>query len=409
MVESLPPAIVFGGDINGLGIIRNLGREGVPVYCVLESADPAIYSKYCRGYYVLPDFLHRPDSVRSFLSRLARRSPNRPVVFSTDDRTTLILSSLKDEMKNEYTFMVPDKRVAETLVEKDRFYESLDEKGIDHPQVIHQSDGGDIRRIGKELGYQVFIRPTVTQDFSEAFEHRKGFVANSEAELLDQFARVRARNIKVLFQELIPGPASNIYGIAGYFDHNSRALALFGYHRLRGWPPIIGLNTLIESVPLSQLRPQADLVASYLHSIGYYGIMEAEFKLDPRDGRYKLLEINARSWFQNSFPTRCGLNIILKAYFDALGRGTSYSEDYRAGVKWVNFLQDIAASVGEGEIMKASWIHSLMGVEDHAFFDLHDPTPALVSTLLEVGGFGQNQARLKPDVIRKVLQARGRN
>jgi predicted ATP-grasp superfamily ATP-dependent carboligase len=407
MAERITPAIVFGGDINGLGIIRNLGREGVPVYCVLEAADPAIYSKYCRGYYVLPDFSHRPDSARSFLISLNTRAPNRPVVFSTDDRTTLILSSLKDEMKNDYAFMVPDKRVAEALVEKNRFYESLDERGIDHPKVIHEYDESDIRRIGKELGYQVFIRPIVTQDFSEAFEGRKGFVANSEAELLDQFAKVRARNIKVLFQELIPGPASNIYGIAGCFGHDSQVLALFGYHRLRGWPPVIGLNTLIESMPLSKLRPQADLLVAYLRSIGYYGIMEAEFKLDPRDGRYKLLEINARSWFQNSFPTRCGLNIILRAYLDALGRATSYTDDYCAGIKWVNFLQDIAASVGEGEMMKASWIRSLMGVEDHAFFDLHDPAPALVSTFLELGAFGQHQGKLRPDVIRRALQARG--
>jgi predicted ATP-grasp superfamily ATP-dependent carboligase len=407
MLESLPPAIVFGGDINGLGIVRNLGRESVPVYCVLEVADPAAYSKYCRGYYVLPDFSHRPDSVRSFLSRLSRRAANRAVVFSTDDRTTLILSSLKDEMKNEYAFMVPDKQVAETLVEKNRFYESLDERRIDHPKVIHESDGSDIRTIGKELGYHVFIRPTVTQDFSEAFEGRKGFVANSEGELLDEFARVRERNIKVLFQEMIPGPASNIHGIAGCFGHDSRPLALFGYRRLRGWPPLIGLNTLIESVPLSDLRLQANLVAAYLRSIGYYGIMEAEFKLDPRDGRYKLLEINARSWFQNSFPTRCGLNIILRAYLDAVGRAIPYSEDYRAGVKWVNFLQDIIASVGEGEMMKASWIRSLIGVEDHAFLDLSDLAPVFMRTLCEIGILGNTQVRVRPERIRRIIRGNG--
>ena len=39
MVERIVPAIVFGGDINGLGIVRNLGREGRPVRCVLESDD----------------------------------------------------------------------------------------------------------------------------------------------------------------------------------------------------------------------------------------------------------------------------------------------------------------------------------------------------------------------------------
>ena len=404
MVERVVPAIVFGGGINGLGILRNLGREGIPVHCVLESADPAIYSTYCRGYYVLPDFSHRPDSVRSFLSRLGRRAVDRPVVFSTDDRTTLILSSLKDEMENEYALMVPDKQVAETLVMKNKFYESLDGKGIGHPKVIQGSADGDIAGIGKELGYPVFVRPTLTQDFSEAFEGKKGFVASSESELLKQFARVRARNINVIFQEMIPGPAANIYGIAGYFGHDSQPLALFGYHRMRGWPLLIGLNTLIESLPLSELRPQANLVSAYLRSIGYYGVMEAEFKLDPRDGRYKLLEINARSWFQNSFPTRCGLNIVLKAYLDAVGTTTPYSEDYRAGVKWVNLLQDIAASVAEGKTMRSSWIRSLIGVEDNAFFDLSDLAPVFMSTLYEIGILGNRQGSLRPQRIRKLVR-----
>ena len=409
MVERIAPAIVFGGDINALGILRNLGREGIPVHCVLESADPAVYSKYCRGYYVLPNFSHRPDSVRSFLSRLSRCATDRPVVFSTDDRTTLILSGLKDEMENEYAFVVPDKQVAETLVIKNRFYESLDEKGIDHPKVFQGSADGDIRRIGKELGYPVFVRPTVTQDFSEVFEGRKGFVADSEAELLSQFERVRARNVKVLFQEMIPGSAANVYGIAGYLGHDSQPHALFGYHRMRGWPPLIGLNTLIESLSLSELRPQANLVAAYLRSIEYYGVMEAEFKRDPRDGKYKLLEINARSWFQNSFPTRCGLNIILKAYLDAVGMTTSYSEDYRAGVKWVNLLEDVAASVAEGKMMSASWIRSLIGVEDYAFFDSNDITPSVMEALFEVGAMSSVRGRLRPQSVRNLLRRRGQD
>ena len=43
------PAVVIGGTENGLGVIRNLGRNGVDVYCVLDDKDVAFYSKYCRG------------------------------------------------------------------------------------------------------------------------------------------------------------------------------------------------------------------------------------------------------------------------------------------------------------------------------------------------------------------------
>lgn len=409
MTERRTPAIIFGGGINGLGVLRNLAREGVPIYCVLESPDPIKYSKYCKTHVILPCFTQRPDSIRSFLSEFPRRGSDRPVVFSTDDRTTLILSNLKDDMKDQYAFVVPDRPVAETLVFKNKFYESLVKEKIDHPRVREGSGDADIRRIGRELGYPVLIRPTVTQDFSEAFVGRKGFVANSETELLDYYGKVAMRNIRVLLQEIVPGSAANIYGIAGCFSRDSHPIALFGYHRVRGWPTLIGVNTLIESVPLRELRSIENTTRAYLDRIGYYGVMEAEFKRDPRNGRYKLLEINARSWWQNSFPTKCGLNVILKAYLDAVGERNPYSETYRAGLKWVNFLDDVAASFSEGEIMKASWIRSLMRVEDHAFFDLRDVAPSIMNMLFEVGAMNSRQGRLRPEPIRSLLRKHGQD
>ena len=48
-----------------------------------------------------------------------------------------------------------------------------------------------------------------------------------------------------------------------------------------------------------------------LKEIGYYGLSEVEFKKDPRDGRYKLLEINARTWLWHSLAIRCGVDFPL--------------------------------------------------------------------------------------------------
>jgi len=409
MTERSAPAIVFGGGINGLGILRNLGREGIDVYCVVEQPDPVIYSMYCKGYFVIPRFTQRPDSVRSFLSRFGKHAVKRPVVFSTDDRTTLVLSDLRDQMERQYAFVIPSRQVAEILIVKSRFYESLVKNKIDHPRVIEESKPSDIRKVGRELGYPVFIRPSVTQDFSEVFAGRKGFVANSETQLLGYYGKVAKHNVKVVFQELIPGSAANVFGIAGCLGSDSRPLALFGYHRIRGWPLLIGCNTLIESLPLRRLSQMKDVTTAYLGGLGYRGLMEAEFKLDPRDGVYKLLEINARSWWQNSFPTKCGLNIILKAYLEATGAGASHTEDYRAGVKWINFLDDMAASLSMGEIMKASWIRSLMGVEDYSFFDLHDIAPSIMDVLLESGTMNYRQGKLTPQSIRNLLRRHGQD
>ena len=115
----------------------------------------------------------------------------------------------------------------------------------------------------------------------------------------------------------------------------------------------------------------------YLKGIGYCGVMDAEFKRDIRDNQFKVLEINARSWWQNSFPTKCGQNIILKAYLEAIGHKIRPSEEYIVGKKWVDALGDLRSSIQNGEIMRSKWFKSLSGIRDFAFFDISDPLPFL--------------------------------
>ena len=111
--------------------------------------------------------------------------------------------------------------------------------------------------------------------------------------------------------------------------------------------------------------------------------MESEFKLDPRDNEFKLIEINARSWWQNYLPTKCGLNIILKAYLDAIGEEVEYSEEYITGIKWINFFNDIRSSISSLDILRKDWINSYKNVRDWALFDIHDPLPSAVGILKE--------------------------
>ena len=377
------PAIVFGGGITGLGIVGNLGRVGVDVYCVVGGVDAVVFSKYCRKHFLIPNFVKRKDLIKSFLNQFSKKHTTPAVVFPTDDLGTLVLSDLQDELKHDYYFIVPERGVAEKLVLKTNFYESLDKNKIPHPRVIIPTCLDDLKAASKELEYPIFVRPSISQYFSELFR-KKGFVANSEAELCKYYRLFSKQNIEILFQEIIPGSDKYIFGIAGAFNKKSKPMALFAYHRLRGWPLMFGNNSLIESVAISRLPDLKEIVTEYLENIGYYGIMEAEFKQDPRNGKFKFLEINARSWWQNSFPTKCGLNIILKAYLDAIGEKVEYSEKYALNVKWIDFLSDIRSSIMSKEIVKNSWARSLRGIRDWANLDINDPFPYAARLLCEI-------------------------
>lgn len=384
------PAIVFGGGINGLGVTRNLGRVGVDVYCVVEGVNPVVFSRYCHKHFLIPNFAQGKNQFRFLLKELSKKTTSRPVIFATCDISTLILSDLKREMKDDYCFVMPDRKVAEKLVMKTKFYESLIQNNVLHPKVFVPKGIRELKILSKELVYPIFIRPSISQDFSTLF-HKKGFLANSDRELLRYFTIASEHKIDVMLQETVPGPDTNIYGISGFFNRQSKPLAFFAYRRLKAWPPVFGNNSLMESISLSELSYPKEIITRYLERLGYYGIMEAEFKLDPRDSRFKLLEVNARSWWQNSFPTKCGLNIVLKAFLDAIGEETEYSEAYTIGLKWVEFVSYLRSSVFDKKITRCDWIKSLKHVRDFSYFDISDPFPYVSGMLLMGFRFAQQK------------------
>jgi predicted ATP-grasp superfamily ATP-dependent carboligase len=112
--------------------------------------------------------------------------------------------------------------------------------------------------------------------------------------------------------------------------------------------------------------------------------MEAEFKRDTQDGIFKLLEINARSWWQNSFPTKCGINIAFVSYLDAIGKEIKYNEDYETGIKWIHFLNDLLSSIKTSNNMTIKeWASSLHKVKDWAYFSADDPLPWMINPLFD--------------------------
>jgi len=68
----------------------------------------------------------------------------------------------------------------------------------------------------------------------------------------------------------------------------------------------------------------------FLRSIGFEGIAEVEFMQDPRDGKFKLLEINPRIWGWHTLAIRSGADLPYILYQDLLG-GEPIPSDFIKG------------------------------------------------------------------------------
>src|ERR1035441_6827420 len=97
-VDLSTPAVVLKFDPNvmhhgGLGVIRSLGRLGVPVYGVHEGPwAPAANSRYLQGRAFWQPSPDDADRVQAGLLRLADRIGERAVLVPTDDAGAIFLA-----------------------------------------------------------------------------------------------------------------------------------------------------------------------------------------------------------------------------------------------------------------------------------------------------------------------------
>jgi predicted ATP-grasp superfamily ATP-dependent carboligase len=61
-------------------------------------------------------------------------------------------------------------------------------------------------------------------------------------------------------------------------------------------------------VLLTEQREVEDAACRFLRSLDYSGLAEVEFKYDRRDGRYKLLDVNARGWTWSALGPLAGVD-----------------------------------------------------------------------------------------------------
>jgi predicted ATP-grasp superfamily ATP-dependent carboligase len=162
-------------------------------------------------------------------------------------------------------------------------------------------------------------------------------------------------------------------------------LARIVARRLRQYPMDFGrASTFVETIDDAALEATADRVLSAMR---YSGLVEVEFKRDPRDGRPKLLDMNPRVWGWHTLGQRAGTDFAHLQW--RLSQGESPPAlRARAGVRWVRLTTDVPTAVREaarGRLSPGEYLRSLRGPLEYATLAPDDPLPALLEVPLLVG------------------------
>ncbi len=376
--QDKPIAFVLYLGGTGLGVIRSLGRQGIPVIGL--DPDPTQvghFSKYCKGI-VCPDPEKNEILCIDFLMKLGEQLNTRGVLIPAADKYVLAIARHSKKLEKYYRIPMAQPHTIETLVDKGKFYSLLEEMNLPHPKTYYPKDMLDVERIVNEVAFPCIIKPVFSHKFFSTFRV-KAFKANSTDELLKSYIRAKKDDQEIVIQELIPGVNTDNYIVNAYFNQISEPLGIFTHRVVRQYPLNLGTSPHTVSVWIPEI---AEMCISFLKKIKYQGLMDADIRRDPRDNKFKFIEINARVGWQSSLAMRCGVNLSYLAYMDAIGKDNKTTPPQREGIKWLYMFDDLrssAMSMLRGQLSPISYMKSLRGEKEYAIFAWDDPYPFFVS------------------------------
>ncbi|HZU07179.1 MAG TPA: ATP-grasp domain-containing protein [Chloroflexota bacterium] len=374
-----PGALVIGGDYQGLGIVRSLGRRGIPVWVLDDERSIAAVSRYTRRR--LPWPTANPQAQRDYLLALgARYGLAGWVIFPTRDETVALLAREHAALSRCFRLATPPWPVTRWAYDKRLTYHLAAKSGVDYPRTYQPPSAAAVATL--DCPFPALLKPAIKEPFYRQ-THAKAWRVDDRATLLARYAEACALIApeEVLVQELIPGGGEAQFSYAA-LCLAGRPLASLVARRVRQHPMDFGhASTYVETVEEPAVEAAAQRL---LAAMGYTGLVEVEFKRDPRDGRFKLLDVNARTWGWHTLGRRAGVDFPFLLWRLLHGEPPPPSRA-RPGVRWMRLLTDLPTAAGEiarGRLAPRAYLRSLVGDREGAVFAWDDPLPALLELAL---------------------------
>jgi len=372
--QTKPVAFICGGGLAGLGSVRCLGRNHIPVvYLDHEQRHMTYASKFCFGLHC-PNPLDDEKKFLNFLTSLGSRLRTEVVLLPIRDPYVVAVSKYKEELEQFFTVPLSRYDVVEKIVRKKSFYSLLETMNLDHPKTYVPNTIASIEEISEIVTYPCILKPSFSFPFSENFGQKVIEVTRKEA-LIEEYRATSNAGYEMVIQEIIPGDDTNLFQVLGYLNERSEPLGLFSLQKMRQHPAKYGSGT----AAISRWKPDlAQLSVDVLRNIGYHGMFGVEFKWDSRDEKYKFIEINARAELQIGLAARCNVDLTTIQYWDAMGMTAPELTSQKEGIKWLYFRNDLLSSfhsIFGGNLSFSEWIQSLKGEKEYAVYALDDLRP----------------------------------
>lgn len=373
-------AVIVGGEHPGLGIARSLGRKGIPICVIDDQRSVSEFSRYVDRVVRVKDLLDERSAVESLLDAGERHGLHGWVLFPTRDETVAAISRNREKLSRVFRVTTPAWETTQWAWNKKNTYELAANLGIPVPRTYNPRTESELAALYGQL--PLAVKPAVKENFFYA-TGAKAWRAETPEQLRSLYNKAGQQipASEILVQEIIPGNGERQYSYCAFF-RDGHAHSTLTALRVRQHPHEFGrAATYVETTEFPEIEILAE---KFLKAIDYHGLVEVEFKQDPRDGQFKLLDVNARAWGFHSLGAAAGVDFPYLLYADQVGEACARNRA-KSGIGWLRLITDFpTASAGffNGRTNISSYLTSLRNTRVESVFSTADPLPFLGELLL---------------------------
>ena len=389
--------LVLGADYRGLGVVQSLGRLGIPVVVLHEGPrNLANYSRYVWRAIRWP--AGDEASRTAFLIDLAARERlRRWMIVPTQDETAAMCARNAVDLCSAFRVSVPPWEVLRWAYDKRLSHQLAADIGVEFANTWEPTRD-EFNSI--EFEYPVIIKPAVKSSVNALTIAKAWRVDEPESlsKRLDEASSLMPLD-ELLVQELIPGNGKNQLSFAALASEG-QPIATMVAQRTRQYPMDFGrASTFVETVDEPAIE---ELGGRLIKAMDYTGLIEIEFKRDPRTNVLKLLDMNARVWGWHTLGRRAGTDFSVLLWRLVHG-DTPAPVRARVGVSWMWPAADIPTAAREifgRRLGLREYARNFRRPTDYATLVLDDPLPGLLEVPLHLAGALQRR-RATQEVLRR--------
>lgn len=342
--KSLFQPVILGTDLNTYGVARSFHMAYGCTSKVFGTRKLLMvdHSSICDVTEV-PNFSDDEIMVERLIEYAKENSHLKLILFAASEQYVFRILSNRDKLGEYYLIPYTKADQGIFLSNKMNFYTLCEEYGLDYPKA-EIIDFRNYKEHKSELSFPLVLKPSESSDyFSLHFEGKeKAYILedqNSLDKALNSIFQAGYQHDMIL-QEFVYGNVTNEYVMNVYSDSKGKVrLMSLGRIAVEDPDPVMRGNYVAIMSPEhnEEVAKLYEKIKRFLEDIKYTGLSNFDFKLDDKDGKFKVFEINMRQGRSSFFSTLAGANIAVPIVEDLVEKNSMNEVVYgNKSFLWVN-------------------------------------------------------------------------